>query len=115
MVCDRLTIPSIGGCYSSSFTKYESERFMPWVIRAECRKSEKIWQQCAVHQQWDNYLSKKLAFLDFRHALYEIHIFKKDIIIPCWLLVMDLFLIQMTTIFSLPVMEGQEKNGVFLS
>lgn len=82
---------------------------MSWVIRAECSKSEKMWQQCAVHHQWDNYLSKKLAFLDFQHAVYEIHIFKGDIIITCWLLVMDMFLIQMTTIFSLPVMEGQGK------
>lgn len=41
--------------------------------------------------------------------VYEIHIFKGDIIITCRLVVMDMFLIQMTTIFSLPVMEGQEK------
>lgn len=41
---------------------------MLWVMRQECCKSEKIWQQYAVHHQWDNYLSKKLAFLDFQHA-----------------------------------------------
>lgn len=39
----------------------------------------------------------------------KIRIFKEDIIITCQLVVMDMFLIQMTTVSSLPVIEGHEK------
>lgn len=109
MAYDWLTILSTGGCHPSRFIKYESQRFMSWVIRARMLQKWEIWQQYAVRHQWDNYLSKKLAFLDFQQAAYEIHIFKGDIIITCRLVVMDMFFIQMTTVFSLPVMEGQEK------
>lgn len=39
----------------------------------------------------------------------KIRIFKDDIIITCQLVVMDMFLIQMTTVSSLPVIEGHKK------
>lgn len=39
----------------------------------------------------------------------KIHIFKEDIIITCHLVVMDMFLIQMTTVSTLPVIKGHNK------
>lgn len=76
-------------------------------------KVKKIWQQYAVHHWQDNYLYKKLAFLDFQYIADEIHIFKGDIIITCRPVVMDMFLIQMATIFSLPVTKEHGEMDFF--